>query len=155
WPLENKQKLINSILRGWRLPKFYFLKTSDTDYEVVDGQQRLATIFEFLQGDLELDEGSAAEFGAAGYEALSESYSDNFDDYEIDFDEITAASEDDIQEFFQRLQLGMRLNSAERLNAVTGKLTEFCRSKSKHKFFQNNVKVGNKRYAHFDILSKA
>lgn len=155
WLLENKQKLINSILRGWRLPKFYFLKTSDTDYEVVDGQQRLATIFEFLEGDLELDERSAKEFGGAIYEDLPESYSDYFDDYEIHFDEITDASEEDIQEFFQRLQLGMRLNSAERLNAVTGKLTEFCRAKAKHKFFKEKVRVGNKRYAHFDILSKA
>ena len=155
WPQENKRKLIDSILRGWRLPKFYFLKTSDTDYEVVDGQQRLATIFEFLEGDLELGEEAAAEFGGATYENLPERYSDHFDDYEIDFDEISDASEEDIQEFFQRLQLGMRLNSAERLNAVPGKLTDFCRNKSKHKFFRERVRVGNKRYAHFDILAKA
>ena len=155
WPLENKRKLIDSILNGWRLPKFYFLKTSSTDYEVVDGQQRLATIFEFLEGDLELDAEAGEKFGGTTYDELSEEHSDNFDDYEIDFDEISDASEEEIQEFFQRLQLGMRLNSAERLNAVPGKLTTFCRNKAKHKFFKNKVRVKNKRYAHFDILSKA
>ena len=155
WPLENKQKLIDSILRGWRLPKFYFLKTSASDYEVVDGQQRLATIFEFLEGDLTLSDESAEEFGGSTYDSLPEELSDEFDDYELDFDEISDASEDNIQEFFQRLQLGMRLNSAERLNAVPGKLTSFCRSKAKTKFFKDKVRVKNKRYAHFDILSKA
>lgn len=155
WPIENKRKLIDSILKGWRLPKFHFLKTSSTDYEVVDGQQRLATIFEFLEGDLELDDDAAARFGGSTYDELDEEHSDNFDDYEIDFDEISDATEDEIQEFFQRLQLGMRLNSAERLNAVPGKLTNFCRSKAKHKFFKNKVRVKNKRYAHFDILAKA
>jgi uncharacterized protein with ParB-like and HNH nuclease domain len=27
WEKGKKQKLIDSILRGWKLPKFYFLKT--------------------------------------------------------------------------------------------------------------------------------
>lgn len=44
WSKPKRQKLIDSILRGWRLPKFHFLKASDTEYEVVDGQQRLAAI---------------------------------------------------------------------------------------------------------------
>lgn len=40
WDLPRKQSLIDSILRGWRLPKFYFATSA---YDVVDGQQRLAT----------------------------------------------------------------------------------------------------------------
>lgn len=40
WGKPKKQKLIDSILRGWKLPKFYLLKSSDggSDFEVVDGQ---------------------------------------------------------------------------------------------------------------------
>jgi uncharacterized protein with ParB-like and HNH nuclease domain len=41
WDQRKKQQLIDSILRGWKLPKFYFVKTSEDEYEVVDGQQRL------------------------------------------------------------------------------------------------------------------
>ena len=50
WSKGRKQKLIDSILRGWRLPKFYFLLTSDEpeEFEVVDGQQRLLAIWEFF-----------------------------------------------------------------------------------------------------------
>jgi uncharacterized protein with ParB-like and HNH nuclease domain len=47
WDDDKKQRLIDSILRGWKLPKFYFVKNSDDEYEVVDGQQRLSAIFEF------------------------------------------------------------------------------------------------------------
>src|SRR5216683_1467703 len=54
WNREKKQRLIDSILRGWKLPKFYFVKASGENYLVEDGQQRLATIFEFFSNDLPL-----------------------------------------------------------------------------------------------------
>jgi uncharacterized protein with ParB-like and HNH nuclease domain len=37
---------------------------------VVDGQQRLATIFEFLSGELTLSDETAEEFGGATYAEL-------------------------------------------------------------------------------------
>ena len=53
WDDAKKRRLIDSILRGWKLPKFYFLKTSEDpeEFEVVDGQQRLAAIFGFFEVD--------------------------------------------------------------------------------------------------------
>ena len=49
WDKSKKQELVDSILRGWKLPKFYFVKTSGVEYEVLDGQQRLRTIYEFFR----------------------------------------------------------------------------------------------------------
>jgi hypothetical protein len=156
WGNPEKQLLIDTILRGWKLPKFYFQKTSSSSYEVVDGQQRLSAIFEFLDGDLALSaETSAIYNGAEHYEDLDIDVSDKFDDYEIDFDEIEEASDEEIQEFFKRLQGGFRLNGPERLNAVPGKLTSFCRSLARHDFFASAVPFKNKRYAYFDVASKA
>src|ERR1035438_8480309 len=43
------QRLIDSILRGWNLPKFYFVAVSDDNFLVEDGQQRLAAIFDFFR----------------------------------------------------------------------------------------------------------
>ena len=56
WNNAKKQKLVDSILRGWKLPKFYFLLTGSTpkEYDVLDGQQRLSAIWEFFEGELEL-----------------------------------------------------------------------------------------------------
>jgi uncharacterized protein with ParB-like and HNH nuclease domain len=65
WGRPRQQALIDSILRGWKLPKFYFPKTSSDQeqYEVVDGQQRLTSIFEFFDNSLPLSDDTAAEFG--------------------------------------------------------------------------------------------
>ena len=54
WADLKKHLLIDSILRGWHLPKFYFRKSADGTFECVDGQQRLNAIFEFFEGKLEL-----------------------------------------------------------------------------------------------------
>lgn len=156
WDLPRKQALIDSILRGWRLPKFYFVASSakPVSYEVVDGQQRLATIFEFLSDELELTDETAAEFGGKKYSELPDDISDQVDDFEIDFDEIEDASDEDLMAFFQRLQSGIQLNSSERLNAINSKLKTFCKKMAKHKFFTDKVAFENKRFAHFDVVAK-
>lgn len=156
WNTDKKQKVIDSILRGWSLPKFYLLKISDgpEEYEVLDGQQRLSAIFEFFANDLALSNESAIEFGAAVYDKLPDGISDSFDDYEIDFDEISDASEEDQKEFFQRLQEGLPLTGSEKLNSVHSKLRDFCMKLADHKFFSNSTRVSSKRYGYFDICAK-
>ena len=157
WNTKKKQKLIDTILRGWKLPKFYFLKTSSSseEFEVLDGQQRLSAIWEFFDGDLTLSEDTAKRFGGATYDLLPDSVSDAFDDYEIEFDEITDALEEDQKEFFQRLQEGLPLTSSEKLNAVHSRLRDYCLNVAKHPFFSETTTVSNKRYAYFDIAAKA
>lgn len=157
WSEDRKQLLIDSILRGWKLPKLYFAKTSDHPdvFDVVDGQQRLSAIFDFFGGELRLSEESAKLFGGTTYDELGPTVSDRFDDFEIEYDEITEASDAELQLFFQRLQEGMGLTSAERLNSISGNLTVFCRSLSKHSFFKEKVSIRDSRMAYFDIASKA
>lgn len=154
WGKPKRQKLIDSILRGWRLPKFYFLKASENEYEVVDGQQRLASIYEFLNGELKLPSEAKSLYGGTTYDDLSEKYSDAFDDFEIDIDEIEEATDEEIKEFFQRLQEGFPLSSSEKLNSVHSKLRNFARSLTKLPFFTETVDFKNKRYAHFDVAAK-
>jgi hypothetical protein len=156
WDYTRKQMLIDSILRGWRLPKFYFVAsgTKPISYEVVDGQQRLAAIFEFLSNELELSDDTFAEFGARRYKELPDEISDQVDDFEIDFDEISDASDEELMLFFQRLQSGLQLTSSERLNAINSKLKTFAKKMSKHKFFTDKVAFDDKRYAHFDVVAK-
>jgi hypothetical protein len=154
WPESKKQYLIDSILRGWTLPKFYFLKTSEDpeEFEVVDGQQRLSAIFDFFDNLVSLPP-SGTKAGKF-YKQLSETRSDAFDDFEIQYDEITDASETEIKEFFQRLQQGLPLTSSEKLNAVHSSLQNFCKDLTKGKFFTNSIALADKRYSHFDIAAK-
>lgn len=155
WNDDKKRQLIDSILRGWRLPKFYFVKVSEDQYEVVDGQQRLAAIFDFFSNELALPESSAQEFGGTHYKTLKPKFADAFDDFEIDYDEIEDADEEDLKLFFQRLQQGLPLTSSEKLNSVHSKLRDYCRNLAAHEFFKNSVSVADTRLAHFDILTKA
>ena len=156
WSRSKKQNLIDTILRGWKLPKFYFLKLAEEpeQYDVVDGQQRLVTIFEFFDNDLPLSDTSANTFGGLYYQELPDELTDAFDDYEIEFDEIEEATDEEVKEFFQRLQEGLPLTSSEKLNSVHSALRDFVMHQTKHPFFRK-VTASNRRYGHFDILAKA
>jgi len=131
WDTPKKQQLIDSILRGWRLPKFYFVKNAEDEYEVVDGQQRLAAIYEFFANELALTPDSAKQFGGPYYKDLKAKHSDAFDDFEIDYDEVEDATEAELKQFFQRLQEGLPLTSSEKLNSVHSKLRDFCKNLAK------------------------
>lgn len=155
WTKSKKQRLIDSILRGWKLPKFYFLKTGDEPktYDVVDGQQRLISIYDFFSDKLALSDESEQLFGGKYFSKLPESIADHFEDYEIEFDEIEDASDKEISDFFLRLQEGSVLTSAEKLNAIPGQFTQFVRTTADHPFFKK-IKVANIRHSHFDIAAK-
>ncbi len=48
WSHEQKSKLIESILIGLPLPSVFVAQDADGNWEVVDGMQRLSTIFDFM-----------------------------------------------------------------------------------------------------------
>ena len=57
WSRKQKQLLMDTILRNYDIPKFYWRKVNRADgvqYEVVDGQQRLRAIWEFAADEFPL-----------------------------------------------------------------------------------------------------
>jgi len=51
WDAKRKSRLIESVLLKIPLPSFYFSENSEGVYSVVDGLQRLCTLFHFVQPD--------------------------------------------------------------------------------------------------------
>lgn len=49
WNDEQKTKLIESILLGIPLPPIFVFQKKNGKWDVIDGQQRLSTILQFLQ----------------------------------------------------------------------------------------------------------
>ena len=92
-------------------------------------------------------------WGGSYYVDLPDELSDAFDDYEIEFDEIEDATEEEVKDFFQRLQEGLPLTSAEKLNSVHSKLRNYVDKLAKHRFF-GKTSTSDRRYGHFDIVSK-
>lgn len=50
WSLVNQRELIDTILSGYPLPAFFLYQRSNGSYEMVDGQQRTKTIYQFVKG---------------------------------------------------------------------------------------------------------
>ena len=131
WNEAKKQLLIDSILRGYDLPKFY-LRSSDSPYEheVVDGQQRLRAIWDFCDDEYALGDESSdiPDFGDLSgkkWSDLSSRERDQIGGFQLSVAVIEGASDREIRQLFRRLQEGVSLNPAEKRNAIEGKMRDF------------------------------
>ena len=154
WPDTKKRLLVDSILKGWHLPKFYFRKLDNGTLECIDGQQRLSAIFEFFDDELIFDDDLRRRYRASRYSELADDLSDRFDDFEIEIEEIESATDEELEELFKRLQLGTPLNTAEKINAVMGQMRDFCHEVADKSFFHDKIALRDTRYSHFEIVVK-
>ena len=143
WNLTKKQKLIDSILRGYDIPKIYLRESPDDDYEheVVDGQQRLRAIWEFANNGYPLGDDSSdlpqwGDLADSKHYELASDVQDGFGLFDLSVVVIEDASELEIRDLFLRLQEGVSLNPAEKRNAMTGTMRDFVSKLAEHSVFQ-------------------
>jgi len=55
WSIAKKKRLIDSILRNWHVPPLHVVMTDGGIQEVLDGQQRLVAIRDFVRGLFPVD----------------------------------------------------------------------------------------------------
>jgi hypothetical protein len=145
WSKQRQALLIDSVLKGYDLPKFYVRQTSQEPetFEVVDGLQRLTSFVAFVDGDFSLPKES--EFAGKKYAQLPEVIQDKFDDYQLLFSTLEQFSDEDVRDMFLRLQNGVRLSAAEELNAISGEMHDFVEGLTDTDFFTNRVSFGKSR----------
>lgn len=51
---KRKSLLIESLMLRIPIPAFYFFENENSEYQVIDGQQRIRTIYEFIKGKFKL-----------------------------------------------------------------------------------------------------
>jgi hypothetical protein len=138
WTKEDELYLIDSILRNADLPKFYVRKLPGDIYEVVDGQQRLITIWKFIEDEKFTLTGeiSGDNLDGISYKTLPEELRDHFEGYDLDLVILNDYSDEMVRELFSRLQRGKTLTPAEKLNAFPGKIVILMRSVAHHTFFK-------------------
>ncbi len=157
WSKAQKQLLLDTILRGYDIPKFYWRKISSSPdkYEVVDGQQRIRAIWEFQNNEYKLpknaDPINGEEVKGLYYRDLPEDPRIAFDNYTLDIIVISNSDEEEVREMFLRLQNGTTLTAQEKRNAMPGKMRDFIKNLAEHKFFEN-CGFSNKRYT-FDLVA--
>jgi hypothetical protein len=153
WTVSQKQLLIDTILRGYDIPKMYWRRTgiNPDRYEVVDGQQRLRAIWGFVDGDFRLPANAEpiGDYVLSGisYLELPDDLRMQFDTYSVDVVVLDDTDGDEVREMFLRLQNGTSLKAQEKRNAMPGQMREFIRGLTSHSFFQR-VAFQNKRFAH-------
>jgi len=68
WTLDEKVRLMDSMLRRYPIPLILLLQTEDDHYEIIDGMQTLNAIFAFIENAYPLEDGryfDVAEFPTA------------------------------------------------------------------------------------------
>lgn len=139
WTKNQKQLLIDSILRDYDIPKIYLHEIVKDNFDVVDGQQRIRAIWSFYDNEYALPKDSdpvnGYEVANKYYKDLDPDVSDLIDSYNLDF-VILDKSDEEIREMFLRLQNGTSLKAQEKRNAIPGKMRDFVKTISNHRFFE-------------------
>lgn len=134
WSKTKKQGLIDTILRDWKFPPIFLVITSrdgSPDFlEVLDGQQRLSSIVDFLEDGFPID-GAIEPFdenisGLHGrrYSELPESVRYHIEQYSLRVHELYDFKEGEPYELFFRLNQGVTLTPAEKRNTFFGPVRE-------------------------------
>ena len=172
WSRWKKAHLIDSIINGFDVPKFYVadfnksgtqLQRSDMPYAVIDGKQRFEALFEFLSGGFALNPSAIyhadpevviAKLDIFG---LREKYSyvaKRLETFEPVVMSVSTDHPSMIDELFVRLNSGISINGAERRNAMPGPVPPIIRDITVHPFFADRVKFTRNRMQEFNLAAK-
>jgi hypothetical protein len=121
WSEKAKSYLVDTILRGRPIPKIIIsqrLKESRTIRVVVDGQQRLRAVLEFINGDFTISRAHNTELAGKRFEGLAVNLQKDFLRYEFGIDLLFNLEYADILDIFARINsYTVTLNKQELLNA--------------------------------------
>lgn len=121
WSKKQKSELIESILMGIPLPIMYFFQDNQGIKQVVDGKQRLTTLFDFLDNRFSLSELTVMpELKGKKFDDLDGLYQGKIEDYKLSINVIKPPTPDRIKfDIFDRVNRGgTRLNNQEMRNAI-------------------------------------
>ena len=162
WSTHKKALLIDSILRRYDVPMIYLRSCSPQNpfaYEVVDGQQRLRSIWDFIDGKYalskDLEKIGKFEIAEKRYEDFPVALRNRINRFKIVIAFVQNSREPEISRLFSRMQMGVRLNPAELRNAVQTGLRHAIDSIARLQPFFQNSRIPPGRFKHQDYLAHA
>ena len=141
WNSSGKSYLIDTILRGKPIPKIFLRQKTDvltqtTIREVVDGQQRLATILSYLKDGFVVNRRHNQEYGGLYFSDLPDEAKGFFLNYEISVDVLNDLPDAEVLDVFSRLNsYAVVLNSQEKINAQFFGPFKMLADKIGHKYY--------------------
>jgi rubredoxin len=135
WPIQKRSRLVESVLLGLPIPLFYFAEEDNGTEIVIDGQQRLTSLFRFIRGEYTL-KGLATlkKFNDKKFANLEEKHQDAINSFTLSIVTILKDSDPDVRfSMFERLNEGAtKLNDQELRNSVfRGEYNDQLKSLSK------------------------
>lgn len=146
WTQSQQKRLIDSVLRCYPLPSFYFhhkvrnvAGMRSEGLEVIDGQQRINALYEFAENAFKLfdpaKDDKAARFpkfikespcpwARCDFLALAPGLQEQFLETRVFVVKVSTQVEDEARDLFIRLQAGLPLNAQEKRDAWPGGFTE-------------------------------
>jgi len=165
WGKVKKQRLIDSILRDWHVPPIHVIENSKTrKHEVLDGQQRLAAIRDFVNGHFPVDgeiepyDSSIQALDGLNYRELPSEWRRRFNQFTIRLFRIVDYRSAEPAEIFFRLNQPTSLTGAEQRNAFFGPVREQIKQLvgmlDEGGLGKKYLGFSNSRMAYDDVLSR-
>ncbi len=171
WAPDNRQLLLDTVFNKFDVPKIYlhkfpqpFVKGGKTyEFAIVDGKQRLETLWSFIDGrialadDFKLFRDEKVKAPGMTYRELGQQYPDLKADFDGFLLSVILIETDDlelIEEMFSRLNEAAPLTAAEKRNAYGGPIPGAVRKLSREAFFVKKLPFENRRYRHYDLATK-
>lgn len=109
WPRPAKAYLIDTILNDRPIPLLFFQRTGSAQtgrpsYAVIDGQQRLRAIFDFIDNRFRLTQSSRhSAYYNKRFSDLTSELQDRIRNYDLVVQELSGYSDEDIRDMFIRI----------------------------------------------------
>jgi hypothetical protein len=148
WPYSKKYLLIDSMLRQYDISLIFLRQMDNGSYECLDGQQRLRSIFEFIDEGFPIVPSVTKEAEKyTKYSELSDGMKSRIREFIIHSVVVNNTDDETTSDIFLRLQEGMPLNSPEKLNAISGFMRKRVIEISRHPFF-TGIGLADTRFGH-------
>jgi hypothetical protein len=150
-----RERLIDSLLREFDIGTIFLRRIEkivqgnpEITYECLDGQQRLKSIFDFIDGEYATKPEISKEFGKSMFfNDLDQLYRVRLKEMWMEPVIVKSNDEDIISEIFMRLQEGVPLRAPEKLNAIKGEMKKTIIRLSEHTFLEKTG-ISKFRFAH-------
>lgn len=172
WGDRDKAFLIDSILNEFDLPKIYIadftilntdLNTKNLPYAVIDGRQRLESIFQFFDDELPLNanfvlfRNPSLQLGCLKYSSLKKQHpeiAEIFEEFNLDVMSVITDDPEKIKDLFVRLNKSKALTGAELRNAMEGVVPDLIRNLADRTFFKETVRFSTDRGQDYNTAAK-